>query len=182
VPPRRDRNTPLASFLLDLFAQLFSARARIDAERCCTYNGFLGLLLLGGALAVRLSGPPQPHGGSGFALVVASAVVLLAALVVPATRPRLVPSRLAVQGAIIIALTIAFALTCAAWALRTPAAGTFRYLPGLIVVGTTYGAALWADFGPADVRPRPWRLAGFIGGFALEAAVATLVVGALLRR
>jgi hypothetical protein len=49
-------------------------------------------------------------------------------------------------------------------------------------VGATYGAALFADFGPARARPRPWRLAGFITGSALEIVVAVLVVGAVLRR
>jgi hypothetical protein len=54
-------------------------------------------------------------------------------------------------------------------------------LPGLIVARATYGAALWADFGPARPRPRPLRLAGFIAGVALEAVVAALVVGVLSR-
>lgn len=138
MPPRR---APSTSFLLDLFAQLFSARARIDAGRCCAYNGFLGLLLLGGALALRLSGPPDPLGGGGFALVVASSVILLAALVVPVTRPGLIPALLAAEGLVIVTLTVGFALACARWALATPATGSFRYLPGLIVVGATYGAA-----------------------------------------
>jgi hypothetical protein len=179
VPPRR---APSASFLLDLFAQLFTARSRIDAGRCCAYNGFLGLLLLGGALALRLAGPPDLLGGGGFALVVASAAVLIAAFVVPVTRPRLVPALLAAQGLVIVTLTVGFALACTAWALASPATGAFKYLPGLIVVGTTYGAALWADFGPARARPRRWRLAGFITGTALEMVVAALVVRAVLRR
>jgi hypothetical protein len=38
------------------------------------------------------------------------------------------------------------------------------------------------DFGPARARPRPWHLAGFIAGVALEAVVAALVVGVVLRR
>ncbi len=182
MPPRQVEKTPLATFVFDLFAQLFSAGARIDAARCCSYNGFLGLLLLAGALALRLSGPPDVLGGPGFTLVIASSVVLLAALVVPATRPRLVPVLLATQGVVVVALTAGFALACARWALgSTPESRTFRYLPGLIVLGGTYGAALWADFGPARMRPRPWRLAGFIAGVALDTAVAVLVVGAMLR-
>jgi hypothetical protein len=167
--------------LRDLFAQVFSDGARIDARRCCSYNGFLGLLIFVGALALRLSGPPDPLGGRGLALVVASAVVLLPALVVPLIRPPLVPALLAAQGVVVVALTVGLALACAAWALGTPATNTFRYLPGLIVVGTTYGSALWADFGPARARPRPWRLAGLIAGIAIEGVVATLVVAALLR-
>jgi hypothetical protein len=182
VTPRDDRNAPLGSFLRDLFAQLFSAGARIDSARCCAYSAFLGLLLLIGALALRLAGPSDPLGGLGFMVVVTSAVVLLAALVVPVVRPRLVPTLLAVQGVVIVALSAGFALACAVWALGTPATGSFRYLPGVIVVGVTYGAALWADFGPARAHPRPWRLAGFIAGVALEAAVAALVVGVVLRR
>jgi hypothetical protein len=181
VPPRRLDKTPLGAFVFDLFAQLFSAGARIDAPRCCSYNGFLGLLLLGGALALRLSEPPDVLGERGFTLVIASSVVLLAALVVPATRPRLVPTLLATQGLVVAALTAGFALACARWALGSPESHTFRYLPGLIVLGGTYGAALWADFGPGRLRPRPWRLAGFIAGVALEAAVAVLVVRAMLR-
>jgi hypothetical protein len=171
----------MPSFTTDLIAQLFSDRARFAAERCSAYNGFLGLLLLAGAFALRLSGPPDRLGDLGFALVVASAVALLAAYVVPATRPRLVPLLLAAHGALIVALTAAFALACAAWALATPVAGSFRYLPGLIVVGTTYGAALWADFGPRRARPRPWRLAGFLAGVAIEGVVAVLVARAMFR-
>lgn len=174
-------NTPRASFLRDLLAQLFSDGARIDAARWCGYNGFFGLVLLGGALALRLSGPPDPLGGRGFVFVVACAVVLLAALVVPLLRPRLVPALLAAQGVVIIALTLGFAGACAAWALGEPEARAFRYLPGPIVVGLTSGAALWADFGPARARARRWRLAGFIAGIALEAVVAVVVVGAVLR-
>jgi hypothetical protein len=173
--------TPLATFVFDLFAQLFSAGARIDAARCCSYNGFLGLLLLGGALALRLSGPPDVLGEGGFVFVIASSVVLLAALVVPAARPRFVPALLATQGGVIVALTAGFALACASWALGTPESHSFRYLPGLIILGGTYGAALWADFGPPRTHARPWRLGGFIAGVALEAAVAVLVVGAMLR-
>jgi len=170
----------MPSFTSDLMAQLFSDRARFGAERYSAYNGFLGLVLLGGAFALRTSGPPDRLGAPGFALVVASALALLAAYAVPALRPRLVPVLLAAHGLLIVALTVAFALACALWALATPAGG-FRYLPGLIVVGMTYGAALWADFGPARARPRPWRLAGFVAGAALEVVVAVLVVRALAR-
>jgi hypothetical protein len=180
VPARDDRNTP-SSLLRDLIAQLFSERSRIDAGRYCAYNGFLGLLLLGGALTLRLSGPPDPLGGPGFALVAAGSVVLLAAFVIPTARPHRVPTLLAAQGLVIIALTIGFALACATWALGTPTTRAFRYLPGPIVLGATYGAALWTDFGPTRARPRSWRLAGFIAGIALEAAVAVLVIGAMLR-
>jgi hypothetical protein len=176
VPARYKRNTSRPWFLSDLFAQLFSDRSRSDAGRYRGYNGILGLLLLAGAFVLRLSGPPNPLGRVGFALVIGSAAILLAALVVPLTRPPLVPSLLAAHGVVIIALTFGFALACAAWALGTPATRAFRYLPGLIVVGTTYGAALWADFGPARARPRPWRLAGFITGIALELVVAALLL------
>jgi hypothetical protein len=181
VPTGDDRNTPRASFLRDLIAQLFSQDARIDAGRWCAYNTFLGVLLLGGALVLRVSGPPDPLGARGFVLVAASAAVLLAALVVPFAWPRLVPALLTAHGVLVVALTVGFAGACAGWALGTPATRSFRYLPGLIVVGATYGAALWADFGPVRARPRPWRLAGFIGGLALEVAVAALVVVRALR-
>jgi hypothetical protein len=48
-------------------------------------------------------------------------------------------------------------------------------------VGTTYGATLWADFGPPRARPRPWRLSGFLAGVALEVVVAAMLLSALLR-
>jgi hypothetical protein len=181
VAARDDRNTPRASLLRDLCAQLFSDGARIDAGRCCAYNAFLGILLLGGAVVLRVSAPPDPLGPRGFTLVVASAVVLLAALIVPLARPGLVPALLAAQGALIVVLAVGFALACAKWASGTPATRSFRYLPGLIVVGSTYGTALWADFGPARARPRPWRVAGFVVGLALEGVVAALIVMAAVR-
>src|SRR4051812_2814605 len=132
--------------LSDLIAQLFSDRVRFDAARCCSYNGFFGLVLLGGALVLRFAGPPDPLGTVGFAFVVASALLLIAALVVPLLRPRLVPQLLAAQGIVILALACACA--CAAWAIGSAQTHhTFRYLPGLIAVGSTYGATLWADFG-----------------------------------
>ena len=169
------------SFMTDLIAQVFSDRAHIDAGRYCSYNGFLGLLLLGGAFALRLSGPPGALGGPGSAFVFASALVLSAALFVPPLRPGLVPALLAVQGVVIVAVTLAFALACAACAIGTPAIHAFRYMPGIIGVGATYGAALWADFGPPRARPRPWRLAGFIAGVVLEVVVGALLLVALLR-
>jgi hypothetical protein len=163
----------------DLLAQLFADGARIDASRWCGYDGLLGLVLLGGALALRLSGPPDLLGGLGFVLVVACSAVLIAALVVPLIRPRLVPALLAMHGVVIVALTLGFAGACAAWALGEPESRAFRYLPGPIVVGLTSGAALWADFGPARARARRWRLAGALVGLALEAVVAVVVAPAM---
>jgi hypothetical protein len=181
VPPRDDDNAP-RSFLGDLFAQLFADGTRIDAGRYCAYDAFLGFLLLGGAIVLRVSGPPDLLGAGGFAFVVASAVALLAGLVVPLVRPQRVPALLVAHGAIVLALTVAFALACAAWAVGDPATRpAFRYFPGLIVVGSTYGAALSANFGPARVRPRRWRVAGFVLGLALEVTVAVLVVATSIR-
>ncbi len=162
-------------------AQVFSDLPRIDAARCCSYNGFLGLLILGGAFALRLSGPSDPLGGLGFALAVVSAVILIAGLVVPLARPLLIPTLLAVQGVVIVLVTLGFGLACAAWALGIRETHGFHYLPGLVVVGSTYGVALWADFGPPRERPRPWRLAGFLAGIVLEGAVAVLLAASLLR-
>lgn len=180
VLARDRRSTPGMAFLSDLFAQVFSDGARLDAERYCTYNGWLGLLLLAGAFILRFSGPPDPLGVGGFVLAVAGAVALLAALVVRSTAPRFVPTVLAMQGVVIVALTLAFALNSVFWALGSTATRAFRYLPGLLLVGATYGSALWADQGPARARPRPWRLAGFLAGLALEAVVGAFVVRALL--
>jgi hypothetical protein len=181
MPPHAAGNAPRTSFLKDLIAQIFSDRTRIDAERCCCYNGRLGVVLLGGVLALHFSAPPDLLGGPSFALVVVGALVLLAALIVPVTRPQRVPALLALQGLVVVALTLAFALACVVWALGTPESHAFRYLPGLIGVGTTYSAALWASFGPPRARPRPWRLAGLIAGVVLELAVAALLLVKLLR-
>jgi hypothetical protein len=181
MPARRHRDVSQASFLSDLIAQVFSDRVRFDAARCCSYNGFFGLVLLGGAFALRFGGPPDLLGAVGFGFVVASALVLMAALVVPLTRPRLVPVLLAAQGVVILALTLGFAFECAAWAIGSAETHSFRYLPGLIAIGATYSATLWADFGRPLARPRRWRLAGFVAGIALEAVVSALLVAALLR-
>jgi hypothetical protein len=172
-------NLPRSSLVPDLFGQVFSERSRIDAGRYCAYNGFLGVLLLGGAIVLRVSAPPELLGQAGFVLVVVSAVVLLSSLIVPLARPRSVPPLLAVQGALVVVLTLAFAAACARWATRT-AHHSFRYLPGLIVAGTTYGAAQWAEFGPSRARPRPWRVAGFVAGVVFEAVVAALILPTLL--
>jgi hypothetical protein len=181
MPPRPRDKATLGTFVSELFAQLFSARSPIDAARCCSYNGSLGLLLLAGAVVLRLSGPSDELGGFTLTLLVLASLVLLAAFVVPATRPRYVPALLAVHGVVVLGLTAGFALACARWALDSPESHSFRYLPGLIVLGGTYAGALWADFGPPRAHPRPWRLAGFVVGVALEIAVAALVVAALLR-
>ena len=181
MAPNDERNVPRAPFLRDRLGQVFSPGGRLDAGRCCAANAFLGVVVLGGALALRLSGPPDPLGGGRFAFAVAGGAVLLAALVVPLVRPRFVPALLAAHGAIVVALAIAFALACAAWALEAPAERSFRYLPGLIVVGVAYGAALWADFGPGLAHPRRWRCAGFVAGAVVEAVVAALVARAVMR-
>jgi hypothetical protein len=173
---------PRASFLNDLLTQVFSDRSRIDAERYCSYNGFLGLLLLAGGLALRVSGPPNPRGNFGFAIIMSSAVALIAAFIVPLARPGFVPRLLALQGLLILGLTLGFALACGAWALGHFETRSFGYLPGLITVGTMYGSAQWADFGPPRARPRPWRLAGFIMGVVLDALVAALLLASMLRR
>lgn len=178
---REGRVAPRASFLNDLLTQIFSDRARIDAARYCSYNGFLGLLLLAGGLALQRSGSPNPLGNFGFVVVVGSAIALIAALIVPPLRPRLVPRLLALQGLIILGLTLAFAVACGAWALGFFATHSFHYLPGVITVATMYGAAQWADFGPPRARPRAWRLAGFILGVVLDAVVAALLVASMLR-
>ena len=154
---------------------------RFDAARCCSYNGFLGLVLLGGALALRFAGPPDPLGTVGFGFVVMSAVVLTAAFVVPLTRPRLVPALLVTQGVVILALTLGFAAACVAWAFGSLQTHSFGYLPGLIAIGSTYGATLCANFGRPHARPRSWRLIGFIAGGVLEVLVAALLLAALLR-
>jgi len=170
-----------ASFLRDLFAQLWSDRPRIDAGRWCATNAFIGAILLGGAMALRFSGPPNLLGARGQAVVVASAGALLLAALLPLVRPGLVPALLAVDGLIVAGLTVGFAIACVAWARTSAGTRSFRYLPGLITAGSTYGAALWADFGPARAHPRPWRLAGFLVGLALEAVFGALVIAAALR-
>src|SRR6478609_486108 len=71
---------------------------------------------------------PDPLGTVGFGFVVASALVLLSALVVPLMRPRLVSTLLVVQGAVILALALGFAFECAAWAIGSVEKHSFRYV------------------------------------------------------
>jgi DNA-binding transcriptional regulator of glucitol operon len=170
-----------ASFLRDLFRQLASSAPRIDAGRWCAHNAFLGTILLGGALVLRFSAPPDVLGARGFAFVVASAGALLAAAVLPLVRPTLVPALLAADGLLVIALTVAFSIGCIDWARYSAGTRSFRYLPGLITTAMTYGSALWADFGPDRAHARPWRRAGFILGIALDAVVGALVIAAAMR-
>ena len=170
-----------ASFLRDLFAQLWSDHPRIDAGPWCAYNAFFGTILLGGALVLRLSGSPDLLGTTALGVIVAAAVALIAAAILPLVRPPLVRPLLAVDGLLVIALTGAFAVTCVGWARETGTTRSFRYLPGLITAGATYGAALWADFGTARAHARRWRLAGFVLGLALDAVVSVLVIAAALR-
>lgn len=181
MPPPKQRDVPRASFSSDLLAGVFSDRVRFDAARCCSYNGFLGLVLLAGTFVTRFAGPPDPLGTLGFGLVFASALVLIAAFVVPLTRPRLVLALLAAQGVVILALSLGLALGAAAWSVGKLEAHSFKYLPGPIAVGTTYGATLWADFGRPRARPRRLRLAGFVLGVVLEVSIAGLLIAKLLR-
>jgi hypothetical protein len=170
-----------ASFLRDLFAQLGSDGARIDAGRWCASNGFLGAILFGGAMALRFSGPPDLLGARGLAVVLASAGALLLAALIPLVRPGLVPAWLVLDGVLVLALTVAFMIVCVDWARTSAPSRSFRYLPGLITTGVTYGAAQLADFGPGRANPRPWRLAGFWVGAALDAVVGAAVIAARLR-
>ncbi len=168
-------------FLKDLFGQVASNRPRIDAVRWCAYNAFVGTILLGGALVLRLSGPPDPLGPRAFVLVAASALCLILAAIVPLLRPGLVSAVLAADGVLVIALTFAFAFACLRWARHPAPMRSFRYLPGLIATGVTYGAALWADFGPVRAHARRWRQAGFVLGAVLDGVVGVFVIAAALR-
>lgn len=169
------------SFLRDLFGQVASEHPRIDAGRWCAHNAFVGTILLGGALVLRLSGPPDPLGPHAFVLVAASALGLILAAVVPLLKPGLVPAVLAADGVLVIALTFGFAFACLSWARQAVPMRSFRYLPGLIATGATYGAALWADFGPVRVHARRWRQAGFVVGVVLDGVVGVFVIAAALR-
>jgi hypothetical protein len=146
------------TLLNDLFRQLASDSPRIDAGQWCAHNAFVGTILLGGALLLRFSGPP-------YLLV----------------RPALVPALLATDGIAVLALTIAFSIACIGWARHSAGIRSFRYLPGLITTGATYGAALWSDFGPSRANPRRWRQAGFVIGIALGLVVGAVVIPAALR-
>lgn len=169
------------SFLKDLFGQVAAEHPRIDAGRWCAYNAFVGTILLGGALVLRLSGPPDPLGPRAFVLVATSALGLILAAIVPLLRPGLVPAVLAADGVLVIALTLAFAFACLYWARHAAPLRSFRYLPGLIATGTTYGAALWADFGPVRAHARRWRQSGFVVGVMLDAIIGVFVIAAALR-
>lgn len=180
MAPRRTSKSQLARFVGDLFARVFSDGARLDPGRCCAYNAFLGFLLVGGVAALRLSAPPYLLGTTASVLVGASGAFLFGALIVPYAWPRGVSILLAAQGALIVSLVFGFSVACAVWALHS-STQTFRYLPGLIVVGATYGGTLWADFGPCR-KARLWRFAAFVLGVVVELIVATLVALTLLRR
>jgi len=172
------RSAARSSVLKDLFGQLASDTPRIDAGRWCAHNAFVGMILFGGALVLRFSGGTDLLGTHSFALVLAAASALLVAAIVPLARPAMVPLVLALDGVLIVALTVAFALACVWWTRQPAPRPSFGYLPGLITTGATYGAALWADFGPSRAHPRRWRLAGFVVGVALDATVAALVIAA----
>lgn len=170
------------AFLRELFAQVFSDGARIEARRYVAYDGLLGALVLAGAVVLWGSGAAVPLGGLGFGVVFGAGLVLAAPWVVGRARPGVVAPLLAAHGAVVAALALGLGWACGSWALAPRAEGSFRYLPGLLLVGMTYGGALWADFGPWRGRPRPWRLAGFVAGLALEGVVAVLVIRALIGR
>jgi len=175
------RSTARASFLKDLFGQLASDTPRIDAGRWCAHNAFVGTILVGGAFVLRFSGPPDPLGARGFALVLGAGIALFVAAIVPLVRSALVPAVLAADGLVVIVLTLAFAIACVSWTREAAPRGSFRYLPGVVTTAATYGGALWADFGPRRAHPRRWRLAAFVLGVGLDAVVGLLVLGAVLR-
>lgn len=176
-----EMKTDRASFLTDLFRQATAGEPRIDAGRWCAHNAFVGTILLGGGLVLRVAGPPDPLGAAGFAFLIATSVALIAAAIVPLVRPGLVQVVLALDGVLVTVLTVAFAAACMRWGLEASATRSFRYLPGLITTAATYGASQWADFGPVRAHARRWRLAGFLTGVALDLVVAVVVIAAAIR-
>ncbi len=174
-----DGRSTSPSFARDLLAQVFSDKSHIDAGRYCAYNGFLGVIILGAAIVLEVSGSPPALGIWGVALVALSGMALMTALVMPLAWPGRVPKLLAVHGALVLVLTAAFAISCARWALLASPRPSFRYLPGLIVVGVTYGTAQWAEI--RSHGRRAWRFRGFVAGVVAETVVAALVLFAALR-
>jgi hypothetical protein len=138
------------------------------------------LIVLGFAIAFSVD-PPPGH-DTRVVLVFAGVVGLCLLVGIPVTllRPGGAPRLLAVHGALIVLLTL--------WLLSTSVRSTFvssvtsfRYFPGPILLGLSYGMLQVAQFGPWPRQARTLRLGGFIVGVTGEVVFAAVAVAFFLR-
>jgi hypothetical protein len=158
----------------ELLREVFADQPGIPPGRYCAYNAFVGLILV--AFAVVLWVDPRPGRDSpadvGFIGVVG--VILLSGIAVALWRPAATSWLLAVHGALIVLLTLWLLGTGIRAALTSPLT-SFRYLPGPVLIGMSYGMLQVAQFGPWRRQSKGLRRAGFVAGIAGEVAFAACV-------
>lgn len=166
--------------LRDLFAQVFSDRSLIPAERYVAYNAFVGLVLL--LVAVLFAVEPRPEnafvGDTAILPYILGgiALVLLAGPAVVMFQPAGVRVFLLAQGMVLAAGTIGFIADGIHWALWAPPLSHFGYLPGLFLIPFTYGMLQVAAFGPWATRARRVRMTAFVVGVMGELALAACLL------
>ena len=169
VGKRRGGASNTFGWLSALFTAAFAERPAISAKTLVTCNFGIGLLLLLGA-GLLLAEPSIGSPWTALAFACAG-MVLSAGIVVRGLRPAALAFTLAVHGALFALLAASIAYSCLHWALWAVERGSFRYLPGSMLVPSTYGALQLAEFGPWPRTSRAVRRAGVWLGVLLELSV-----------
>jgi hypothetical protein len=172
---RKDVPRARGAWARELLRQVFSDESLIPAGRYCAYNAFLGLIVLGFAIAFSVDPPPGHDTRVVLALPGVVGLCLLAGIPVTLLRPGAALRLLAVHGALIVLLTVWFLGTSVRSTFGSPAT-SFRYFPGLVLLGFSYGMLQVAQFGPWPRQARMLRLAGFVVGVAGEVGFAVVAI------
>jgi hypothetical protein len=174
APLGTDRRRGRLDWVKDLFAQVFADREIIGPGQYCAYNAFVGVILL--LFAVLSWVEPRGAPGIDVPLLGGGGLILVAGVALALLRPAVAVRFLAVHGVVIVVLAAWLWADSMKHVLSPGPLVNFKYLPGPILVATSYGALQIAAFGPWPRRARLVRLGGFVVGLLLELAmVASLL-------
>jgi hypothetical protein len=176
IEPRRRRG----AWAGELLREVWTDTPSIPSGRYCAYNAFLGLILTGVAFGMWIDGGPVLGSALNAGALSAIGVVLLSGIAVALLWPAAVRRMLVVHGALILILTLGLLDSGIEWALASRGA-SFRYVPGPVLMGMSYGALQVAEFGPWSHHSKRLRVAGFLAGIGGELVFAACVVVYLSR-
>lgn len=159
----------------ELLREVWTETPSIPPGRYCAYNAFLGLILSGLAFVMWIDRWPVIGSTLNAGALGAIGIVLLSGIGLALLWPAAVTRMLVVHGVLILILTLGFLGSGIEWALA-PRAASFRYLPGPVLMGMSYGALQVAEFGPWSRHSKRLRVAGFIAGICGELVFAACVV------